>query len=60
LAVKLTPIVAKEVTGFLLFLKKTEVIKFDNVHLIGLSLGAQIAGAVGYNILQQTNKKLAG
>jgi len=53
---KYTNIVAKRIADFLIFLKHQKVLKnYKQVHLIGASLGAQVAGAVGFYIKEQKN-----
>lgn len=54
-AVKNTRLVGKYLARFLKFLHNSRVIPIDEVHLIGFSLGAEVAGftgkALGKNVL---------
>jgi len=50
---------AERIADFLIFLKDTKYLKsYDDVHLIGHSLGAHAAGAAGYFIKQKTGRAL--
>lgn len=46
-AVKNTRIVGKTVAEFISFLDRHRIVPMESVHLIGFSLGAEVAGFVG-------------
>lgn len=60
-AVKNTRIVGKYLAKFLMFLHDSHIIPIDEVHIIGFSLGAEVAGftgkALGKNVLTRITGK---
>jgi len=57
--VKQVDSVAENITNFLTFLKENKKFKnYSDVEFIGLSLGAHVAGAVGYKVYARTHRKI--
>lgn len=53
-----TPIVAKQIRHLLLFLMDCTGVNLESVHLVGHSLGAQIAGMTGHLLDDLTGLKI--
>lgn len=53
-----TPVVSKQISRLLSTLNKFTGVQLSRVHLIGHSMGAQIAGYVGLKVQQSLQEKL--